>query len=78
MNRQMPAFLKPFVLLTYVLLLAPLVIVVAVSFNTADVLKALRILEKLALTSADTAFAPGVKETSVPMRLMRAVRWYSR
>ena len=35
MNRQMPAFLKPFVLLTYVLLLAPLVIVVAVSFGAS-------------------------------------------
>ena len=35
MNRQMPVLLKPFVLLTYVLLLAPLVIVVAVSFGTS-------------------------------------------
>jgi len=35
MNRQMPALLKPFVLLTYVLLLAPLVIVVAISFGTS-------------------------------------------
>ena len=33
MNRQMPPLLKPFVALTYVLLLAPLVIVVAVSFG---------------------------------------------
>jgi ABC-type spermidine/putrescine transport system permease subunit II len=33
MNGQMPILLKPFVALTYVLLLAPLVIVVAVSFG---------------------------------------------
>ena len=33
MNRQMPALLKPFVALTYVLLLAPLAIVIAVSFG---------------------------------------------
>src|SRR5262245_53932259 len=37
MNRQMPALLKPFVLLTYVLLLAPLAIVVAVSFGTSPI-----------------------------------------
>src|SRR5215475_12825798 len=35
MNRQMPALLKPFVMLTYVLLLAPLAIVVAVSFGAS-------------------------------------------
>ena len=35
MNRQMPILLKPFVALTYVLLLAPLVIVVAVSFGAS-------------------------------------------
>src|SRR3954453_17070082 len=35
MNRQMPALLKPFVALTYVLLLTPLVIVVAVSFGAS-------------------------------------------
>jgi putative spermidine/putrescine transport system permease protein len=35
MNRQMPALLKPFVGFTYVLLLAPLVIIVAVSFGTS-------------------------------------------
>ena len=35
MNRQMPLLLKPFVALTYVLLLTPLVIVVAVSFGFA-------------------------------------------
>jgi ABC-type spermidine/putrescine transport system permease subunit II len=35
MNRQMPALLKPFVMLTYVLLLMPLVIVVAVSFGAS-------------------------------------------
>jgi ABC-type spermidine/putrescine transport system permease subunit II len=35
MNRQMPVLLKPFVALTYVLLLAPLVIVVAVSFGAS-------------------------------------------
>jgi len=35
MNRQMPALLKPFVMLTYVLLLAPLAIVIAVSFGAS-------------------------------------------
>jgi len=35
MNRQMPVLLKPFVILTYVLLLAPLAIVVAVSFGAS-------------------------------------------
>jgi ABC-type spermidine/putrescine transport system permease subunit II len=35
MNRQMPILLKPFVALTYVLLLAPLVVVVAVSFGAS-------------------------------------------
>jgi len=35
MNRQMPALLKPFVVLTYVLLLTPLVIVIAVSFGAS-------------------------------------------
>jgi putative spermidine/putrescine transport system permease protein len=35
MNRQMPALLKPFVVLTYVLLLAPLAIVVAVSVGAS-------------------------------------------
>src|SRR5206468_8179918 len=34
-NRQMPALLKPFVALTYVLLLTPLAIVVAVSFGAS-------------------------------------------
>src|SRR5262245_47761535 len=33
MNRQMPVLLKPFVALTYVLLLSPLAIVVLVSFG---------------------------------------------
>jgi len=36
MNRQMPVLLKPFVLLTYVLLLAPLVIVVLNSLRTNE------------------------------------------
>jgi putative spermidine/putrescine transport system permease protein len=35
MNHQMPVLLKPFVALTYVLLLAPLAIVVAVSFGAS-------------------------------------------
>jgi putative spermidine/putrescine transport system permease protein len=35
MNRQMPILLKPFVALTYALLLAPLVVVVAVSFGAS-------------------------------------------
>src|SRR5215510_10931216 len=35
MNRQMPVLLKPFVVLTYILLLAPLAIVVAVSFGAS-------------------------------------------
>ena len=35
MNRQMPALLMPFVVLTYILLLAPLAIIVVVSFGTS-------------------------------------------
>src|SRR4029077_6257363 len=35
MSRQMPALLTPFVVLTYVLLLTPLAIVVAVSFGAS-------------------------------------------
>ena len=35
MRRDQPILLKPFVILTYVLLLAPLVVIVAISFGSS-------------------------------------------